>query len=83
MLNGLAQRNGFEAAPKVRKNRIKCSATTAPQMIDHRMTGYLRPESEVTGNPVFQAFIMLFESAAELPNYLSALRPAASRGAWP
>jgi hypothetical protein len=27
MLNGLALRNGFEAAPKVRKNRFKCSAT--------------------------------------------------------
>jgi ASPIC and UnbV len=29
MLNGLALRNGFEAAPKVRKNRFECSATTA------------------------------------------------------
>jgi hypothetical protein len=27
MLNGLAPRNGFEAAPKVRKNRFECSAT--------------------------------------------------------
>jgi hypothetical protein len=24
MLNGLALRNGFEAAPKVRKNRFEC-----------------------------------------------------------
>jgi hypothetical protein len=29
MLNGLALRNGFEGAPKVRKNRIKCSKRTA------------------------------------------------------
>jgi hypothetical protein len=28
MLNGLALRNGFEAAPKVRKNRFKYSATS-------------------------------------------------------
>jgi hypothetical protein len=28
MLNGLALRNGFEAAPKVRKNRFEYSATT-------------------------------------------------------
>jgi hypothetical protein len=27
MLNGLAPRDGFEAAPKVRKNRFECSAT--------------------------------------------------------
>jgi hypothetical protein len=26
MLNGLALRNGFEAAPKVRKNRFKCNS---------------------------------------------------------
>jgi hypothetical protein len=29
MLNGLALRNGFEGAPKVRKNRFQCSATAA------------------------------------------------------
>jgi hypothetical protein len=29
MLNGLALRNGFETAPKVRKNRFKCSATAS------------------------------------------------------
>jgi hypothetical protein len=30
MLNGLALRDGFEAAPKVRKNRFECSVTEAP-----------------------------------------------------
>jgi hypothetical protein len=41
MLNGLALRKGFEAAPKVRKNRFKCSATAALVDKDGNSKGFL------------------------------------------
>jgi hypothetical protein len=55
MLNGLALRNGFEAAPKVRKNLFECSVTGAWWMnhgieVPYAATSRARPSGWIANN---------------------------------